>query len=183
MTTGTGRAAFRKMTRDDFDARLGRMNADQSRGAGSKARRNADREHPFLYLLAGFGSAYLVMTVARNREAIEASLRQGSLPAQYGDWVLGGTAALLAVSAVMLGLHVFRLVLRRGTDRRNSGGLLAGVIAAGALIHTPPSVVDAAYGMLDGNSRDLIVAATSSVQDNFPGIDFSTAAFTSSNGR
>ena len=61
------------------------------------------------------------------------------------------------------------------TEQRSTSG--GGALAAGALVYTPASVFDAGLGMIDQNSRSLIVAASSTAN-----IDLASIAFVSSNG-
>ena len=169
---------FRKMTQQDFQARVKRIDPEYySHGEVKKTFSSPAR--PFMSLIMGFGWAYVVISVARNRSHIEHSLLQGNLPAEYHDFIFFILAALLAVSAVMLGIHLFRFLMSRraSTGKRNSGGLLVGALAAGALVYTPASVFDAGLGMIDQNSRSLIMAASSNVN-----VDFASVSFVSSNG-
>ncbi len=169
---------FRKMTQQDFKARVSRIDPEFSRH-GEVKKSFSSPARPIMSLIMGFGWAYLVISVARNRGHIENSLLQGNLPAEYHDYVFFMLAALLAVSAVMLGIHLFRFLMARraSTNKCNSGGLLAGALAAGALVYTPASVFDAGLGMIDQNSRSLLVAASSTAN-----IDLASIAFVSSNG-
>ncbi|WP_417721456.1 hypothetical protein [Salipiger sp.] len=173
--------AFRKMTQDDFAARVRRLDSGYGRTVIGRTEAPVN-ERPFLSILGGFVLAYVVISVARNREFLEDSLHQGNLPAQYHQVIFGVLAALLAISAVMVLYHLFRWTTKRGAKKRNSGSLLAGAMAAGVLIYTPASVFEAGFNMLDPNSRQIILAATSSVQETLPGVDFGSVAFVSSQG-
>ncbi|WP_186766613.1 hypothetical protein [Puniceibacterium confluentis] len=135
------------------------------------------------WTLAGFGWCYLVIAVANRKEHIRESLLQGSLPANTHDTIFAVLAALLAISGVMLGLHVLRFLTKRGASKGNSGNLLFGALAAAALVYTPASVFEAGYGLLDENSRSLLQAAHTTVKDSVPGIDWAGAVMVASNGR
>ena len=167
---------FRKLTQQDFKARVGRVDASVSR-RGAATTTFSSPARPLVSLILGFGWAYLVIAVSRNRGHIEHSLLQGSLPAEYHDHVLFMLAGLLAMSAVMLGLHLFRFLMARRTSagKRNSGGLLAGALAAGALVYTPPSVFDAGLGLIDENSRALFTAASSTTKIDFAAISLAAS--------
>lgn len=171
--------AFRKMTRDDFAARVRRVDPEFHSGAGRCPAKRV-KERPFLCMFGGFVLAYVVISVARNRDYLEESLRQGSLPAHMHGYVIGLLAAFLAFAFVAVLYHLGRWITRRGAEKRNSGGLLAGAVAAGALVYTPASVFEAGYGMLDPNSRKVLQSATSTVKGNLPGVDLASIVFVSS---
>lgn len=168
---------FRKQTQQDFQQRVKRI--DPHYHAHGSAKRTAQRpSRPVLSLLLGFGWATLLVTVARNRSQIEDSLLQGTLPAQYHDYVFYMLAGLLAISAVLLAgpprpLH---RAARRAPRRRNSGGLLAGAAAAAVLAYTPADVFDTGLGLLHENSGTLIQAAAGSAN-----VDLASITFVSSN--
>ncbi|MCR8546318.1 hypothetical protein M4578_00645 [Salipiger sp. P9] len=169
------------MTREDFQARVKRVDPQYFRHGPRKIHQSGTAR-PFLFLSMGFAWAYLVISVARNRAYVEQSLLQGSLPAEYHGYIFHGLAALLSVSAVMMLLHLFRYCLRRsGPAKRNSGGLLMGATAAALLVYTPPGVFETGFGMLDDNSRAVILAASSGVKNAVP-VDFASVAFVSSQG-
>ncbi|APZ54956.1 hypothetical protein [Salipiger abyssi] len=163
--------AFRKMTRDDFNTRVKRLDPQYFQHGDTKpvatCRATA---HPYLCLLLGFGWAYLIFAIAGKRSLIETSLMRGSIPVQYHDYIFYALAALLAVSAVMLAIHVLRYVcLRRGRPgRSNSGGLLVGAAAAAALAYMPSSVLEAGFGLLDDNSKTFIMATSQGVREAMP---------------
>lgn len=79
----------------------------------------------------------------------------------------------------MLAMHLLRYVFtcKGGTRKGNSGGLLFGAMLAAGVVYTPDSVFEAAFGLLDTNSRSLIVAAA----DKMP-VDLGNIAFVSSSG-
>lgn len=168
---------FRKQTQQDFQQRVKRI--DPHYHAHGSAKRTAQRpSRPVLSLLLGFGWATLLVTVARNRSQIEDSLLQGTLPAQYHDYVFYMLAGLLAISAVLLAGHLVRFIVPRGArhGRRNSGGLLAGAVAAAVLAYTPADVFDTGLGLLHENSGTLIQAAAGSAN-----VDLASITFVSSN--
>ncbi len=174
------RYAFRKQTKSDFTARLQRI--DPVQGARNNAADKTSRR-PVFWTLTGFGWCYLVLCIASRKEHIRESLLQGSMPAQSHDMILAGLAALLAVSGVMLGIHLLRYVTKRGAVRANSGNLLFGALAAVTLIYTPPSVFEAGFGMLDANSRSILLAAHATVKQTVPDVDWAGIVLLASNGR
>ncbi|APX24209.1 MAG: hypothetical protein CML50_15465 [Rhodobacteraceae bacterium] len=174
--------AFRKMTHDDFTARLHRLSA-QNGATPANNHGTAQVQHPYLMMMAGFIWAYFMFSVARKRDHIEISLRQGDLPERYHDYVIYGLAALLAVSAVMLALHLVRFLIARRRARRGtpSGRLLVGAIAAAALFYTPASVYETAFGLLDGNAQAMILSASESVSTVLPA-ELTTASLATTPG-
>ncbi|EIE52322.1 hypothetical protein AL036_04740 [Salipiger aestuarii] len=168
------------MTRQDFNSRVKRIDPYYASGNSSNASvLNADTARPFLWLLVGFGWAYVCLAVARNRDVIEHSLLQGRLAHEHHAYVFYGLAAMLGISAVMLAIHFVRYTFtdKRSATKGNSGGLLFGAMIAAGIVYTPASVFEAAFGLLDDNSRSLIVAATEAVP-----VDFGSVAFVSSAG-
>ncbi|KMK67526.1 hypothetical protein [Puniceibacterium sp. IMCC21224] len=172
--------AFRKQSKTDFNDRLRRLNS--SHGSAGSYRQGADTNsaRPILFTLLGFAWFYTVITVAERKSHLKLSLVQGNLPAQYHDMIMAGLGALLAVSGVMLVLHLVRYLMKRGAKRSNSGGILVGALVAATLVYTPPSVFEAGFGMLDSNSRSLIMAASSTVTGNVSGLDWSAIQLVSS---
>ncbi|MDO6587876.1 hypothetical protein Q4543_20390 [Salipiger sp. 1_MG-2023] len=172
--------AFRKMTQDDFQARIKRVDPCYVQASRRpEATTPPAPSRPFVSLLLGFGWAFVCLSVARNRDSIETSLLRGKLDTQYHDYIFYGLAALLAISAVMLAMHLLRYLFActRGATKGNSGGLLFGAMLAAGFVYTPDSVFEAAFGLLDTNSRSLIVAAA----DKMP-VDLGNIAFVSSSG-
>ncbi|MGR3272486.1 hypothetical protein [Thalassococcus profundi] len=175
--------AFRKQTRSDFDSRLKRLDPAFSKHGHKAYQKDTTPERPILCALAGFGWFYLVIGIARNKAYIQDSLLQGSLAPQHQDLVVSGLGALLAVSGVMILLHLVRFFLKSGPRRTNSRNLLMGATAALALVYTPPSVFQAGLGMMDENSRSLILAAHSTVKSSVPGVDWDKVALVTSLGQ
>ncbi|MFZ5963861.1 hypothetical protein ACOXXX_12985 [Thalassococcus sp. BH17M4-6] len=175
--------AFRKQTRGDFESRLKRLDPAFADGTGLRSKTDATQRRPGLSMLAGFGWFYVVILIANRKDQIRDSLSQGTLPADYHDMIIIGLGAVLAVSGVMLLLHLFRVLTGSGNKRSNSKGLLTGATAAFALIYTPPSVVDTAIGMLDSNSRSILMAAHSTVTSSVPGVDWNNVTLVSSLGK
>ena len=175
---------FRKQNHQDFRNRIKRVDPVFYRWGERGAIADATPHRPFGSLLMGFGWAYLVISVSNNRAVLESSLRQGSLPEQYHDMIFMGLAALLAMSLVMLAIHLFRFFAgRKGGKRRNSGALLTGVMGALMLIYTPASVWQTGFGMMDGNSRSFVMAASATMSEVIPGVDLNSAVFVSSIGK
>lgn len=145
---------------------------------------DATPSRPFGALLMGFGWAYLVVSISNNRDVLETSLAQGSLPDRLHGYVFMILAGLLAMSVIMLALHVFRfLTMRKGGKKKNSGALLMGVLGALTLTYTPASVWQTGFGMMDVNSRSFVIAASDTVKDAIPEVDFGNVAFASSIGK
>ncbi len=169
------RHAFRKMTRQDFSSRVARIDPEY---ASIKIAADARPARPFMALMMGFGWGYLCLAVARNRDFIEQSLLQGTLSQAHRDHVFHALAALLAVSAVMLVVHFLRFTFtpKHSATRGNSGGLLLGAMMAAGVVHTPPGVMEAAFGLLDDNSRSLIIAASEAVPAELRAVDFVSSA-------
>ena len=174
---------FRTQSQLDFQSRISRVDNASCRRLDTGSVTDTTARRPFGSILAGFAWAYVVIAVASNRAVLESSLRQGSLPAEYHDYIFMGLAALVAVSLVMLCLHVLRLVARRGARRTNSRGMLIGVMGALTLVYTPSGVWDTGLAMMDRKSRNLLLSASSSVSEALPGVDFGTISFASSQGK
>lgn len=138
---------------------------------------------PIACTVLGFIWFYTVIMVAEKQAHLKASLVQGNLPAQYHEMVMAGLGALLAVSGVALAIHLLRYVARQGAKKSNSRGILTGAIVAAALVYTPPGVFEAGFGMLDMNSQQFLLAASSTVTANVPGVDWSAIQLVSSYSR
>lgn len=175
--------AFTKQTQGDFQARLKRVDPAFARHGHAAYAKNETPTRPVFWTLAGFGWFYLVISVARNKSYIRDSLAQGSLPSHYHDAIFAALAAILAVSAVILILHIVSFFAKRGPKRSNSRGILIGALAAGALVYTPPSVLQTGFGMLDPNAQSLLLAAHSGVKKSVPGVDWDNIALVSSYGK
>ncbi|MBV2361018.1 hypothetical protein KUH32_14735 [Thalassococcus sp. CAU 1522] len=173
--------SFRKQTQDDFRQRVKRIDPVYA-GGGLVPAKDTTPRRPVLSVLMGFAWVYIVITVANNRDTIEISLTQGALDPRLHSWVFGALAALLMISAVMLGIHVLRFFAKSAAKRGNSGSVLAGALGAVLLIYTPPGVWDAGFRMLDSNSRGVLQSATQTLGDALPGVDFNKAIFVSSRG-
>lgn len=171
--------SFRKQDHTDFRRRVKTVDPVFYRWGEKGTRKDATVQRPMTSALLGFGWGYLVVAVANNRELIETSLRQGNLTRDIQGYIMMAMAGLLAASFVMLLLHLFRYVTKRGAKRRNSGGLLIGALGALVLSYTPASVWDFGLEMMDGNSRAFVQNAS----DVIPGLDLSGVAFVSSQGR
>jgi len=173
---------FRKQTYDDFRRRIKCVDPVYYRwGEGKRSDMTPPRR--FASLVLGFICAYIVVTISNNRVLLENSLRQGTLPEDTQSQILMALSALLAISLVMVGLHLLRfLLLRKGGKKSNSGAVLAGVIGALTLIHMPPSVWYKGLGMMDVDGRALMLTASARVEDAI-GVDFGQAVFVSSQGQ
>lgn len=177
------RGTFKTRNHGDFRRRVKRVDPVFYRWGERGSARDTTVKRPFGAVLLGFFWAYLVISVGRNRATLEQSLGQGSLSADVQSWIMAGLAALLAVSVVMLALHLFRYFVQNGGKKHNSGALLVGVLGALVLVYTPASVWNTGFGMLDDNSRNLLLTASSTVEDALPGVDFGSVAFVSSTGQ
>ncbi|HBT02174.1 MAG TPA: hypothetical protein DEB47_20500 [Citreicella sp.] len=161
------RYAFRKLTHDDFMLRVQRVDPHFAHH-GHSAPRAPRSTLSVLSPLLGFGWFWVVFTLARDPDRIRASLMQGSLPSQHHDVILGTLAAMLAVSGVMILIHGLRCVLRRGPARRSSGGLLAGVLVAGALLHTPGPVRSQILALAETQTTGAIAATEARLRNLLP---------------
>lgn len=170
---------FEKQTHAEFRKRIKRVDPSFYRWGERGNARDATVKRPFASLLGGFIGAYVIVSVSNNRDYLESSLMQGSLDGQLQEKIMMALAALVAISFILVGVHVFRfLVLRRGGKKSNSGALLTGVLGALMLIYTPASVWQTGFGMMDDTSRSLMLAASDAT-----GVDFGKAVFVSSLGR
>ncbi|WP_136442501.1 hypothetical protein [Pacificoceanicola onchidii] len=151
----------KNQTRSDFRRRVKSVDPSFYRWGSGGVRKDTTVERPIGSALLGFGWAYLVITIASNRPLIEQSLAQGALPEQYHVHVFMALAVLLASSGVMLLVHLMRYVTGSGGKRRNSGGLLIGVLGAVTLIYTPAHVWESGLSILDGTSRSMVQVAAS----------------------
>lgn len=174
---------FRKQTHQDFRLRIKRVDPVFHRWGERGYARDKTAKRPFGSVLMGFGWAYLVISVGNNRSHLEASLQTGSLSQDMQGWILAGLASLLAISGVMLCIHIFRYFFHYGGKKQNSGALLVGALGAMVLVYTPASVWSTGYGMLDDNSRSLLLTASATVEDALPGVDLGNVVFVSSVGK
>ncbi|MFZ7093655.1 hypothetical protein [Primorskyibacter sp. 2E233] len=172
-----------KQTHQDFQRRIKSIDPTFYRTGERGVVKDVTTSRPIGSALLGFGWAYIVVSVANNRGVIEGSLRQGSLPDHYHAYILMVLAALLAASCVMLLMHLFRFLTKSGGKKRNSGGMLVGVLGAMVLVYTPTSVWEAGFNMMDGNSRAFVQTASATMSDALPGINFGNVSFVSSQGR
>lgn len=171
--------AARKQSHAEFSARVARVNRNFVKRGGY--RRPPRPGQPIASTLMGFGWIYVVIAVAVNRETIEASLRQGSLPLDYHGYILGALTALLAASTVLLAMHLLRCVSCRGPARSNSRAILLGALGAMALVFTPDAVWQTGAAMLDTRSMDVLTFAGKTIEDGL-NIDFSSITLASSSG-
>ncbi len=161
---------FRKQTHDDYLARVSRVNA-----SFLATHRDRSHEHPIAFGLLGFLWFYLVLSIATRKSDILSSLQSGALPEDMHNLVLSVIAVMLGTSLVVLIYHLARFVIRQH-DRRNSGGLVFGAIAALGLTLTPPAVLEAGYGLLDDNTRTLVATT----QNKMRNIDWNEVVMVSS---
>ncbi|MHA6344047.1 hypothetical protein [Roseivivax sp. CAU 1761] len=119
---------------------------------------------------------YLVAGLARNQDYLRDSLAQSVLTPAGQNIVMAALGALLAVSAILILLHIGRFLLRPRGARGPSGPLLGGVLGALAVIYTPPGMVDFGLTLIDDNSRSLLSAANGKVEDTM-GISLEKVAF------
>ncbi len=173
---------FRKLSHADFRLRVARVDPRFARLGEAAYAKDATPSRPFAMTLVGFGWIYMVSSISNRRDHIATSLRQGSLPEHYHDWIFGGLAVLLAASVVLLLLHVLRYSYKTGAKKKNSGGILMGALVALTLFYTPASVWDMGFGMLDGNSQQVILAANTAFEQTFPNLTLDNVAFVSSQG-
>lgn len=172
-----------KQTRNDFQNRVKRIDPQFHRmGEAAYASDKAPRRRT-VSVLMGFGWVYLVAAIGTNRDHIATSLEQGSLPAAYHDHVFMGLTVLLAASCVLLCMHVVRYFLKSGNRSRNSGGILVGAMGALAVFYAPTDVWTAGFGMMDGNSKNLLLTASAALEETFPGINVDSMTYVLSSNR
>ncbi|WP_226623778.1 hypothetical protein [Alloyangia pacifica] len=152
------------MTHADFEARIRRIDPQFAKHGGSEAATSRASTRPLVSGLFGFAWAGVIIAVARNQDSLKSSLLQGSLPSEYHVYVLGAVAALLAVSGVLVMMHLLRAIGGRGTARGNSAGVLTGIAAAVTLSMIPAQTYEAGLGLLNENSRAMLVSASNSVR-------------------
>ncbi|SFE00244.1 hypothetical protein [Roseivivax sediminis] len=164
--------AIRKQTKADFAARVQRVAPGYGRSRTAPPPQSGS---PFALGLLGFAWIYLAVSVAQNRGHLHASIEASALPPHAQVWVMAGLAAMLAVSAVMVIVHLARL-LRRG-HRGTSGSILAGGLFAMAFCHIPTGIFEAGIAMLDFNTSRLLRSAGATMQDGV-GFDLVSISFT-----
>ncbi|PYG31750.1 hypothetical protein [Pelagimonas varians] len=172
----------RKLTQLDFRQRVKRVDSNVH-ATEHGARAETGRSRTFKASVVGFGWAYAILFLAANRPAIDAYLSQGVLPSQYHTSVVAGLTIAIAVSMVLLVVHVLRAVFQRGRQRTASAGLLFGTGLALALSYAPPSVWAAGHTMFDDHLRGFVLSANDSMDMEFPEIDFSELTFVTSAGK
>lgn len=172
-----------KQTHSDFMLRVRRVDPKfHTHGEAAYAKDRRPRRRTVSTLL-GFGWIYTVTAIANGRDHIAGSLREGSLPTEYHPWIFAGLTVLLAVSAVMILLHIARWLFHGGNKKRNSGGILLGALGALMLFYTPASLWTQGFGMLDGHSRTVLSQAGAALEDTLPGIRIETVSFVASSSR
>lgn len=174
--------AIRNLTHADFRQRISRVDKRFHRLGEAAYAKDATVPRPFGSTLTGFAWIYVVVAVSTNRELIASSLRQGSLPTEYHDWIFNGLAAMIVASFVMLALHVFRYFVKSGGKRTNSGAVLVGAIGALVLFYAPSDVWSTGFGMLDGHSQNALMTAGAAIEGTFPGLAVQDLTFVSSAG-
>lgn len=173
---------FRKLTQEDFRQRVARVDPRFARMGHAAYAKDGTAARPFGMVLVGFAWIYMVAAISNRRDHILGSLRQGSLPEQYHDWVMHGLAVMLAASMVLLGLHLLRFKTKTGGKKKNSGGILMGALGALTLYYMPASAWNVGFGLLDGNSQQVVMAANQTFQQAFPNLTLDNVAFVSSQG-
>lgn len=153
---------FRKLGKNDFQARLKRIDGLQGGHGGSQGSNRRDK--PLFSALLGFGWFYAALGIGMNKTKIEASLAQGNLAANVQTYIVGILAVLLIITAVMLCVHVFRFVVG-GRARRNSGGLVMGAIGAIGFVSAPPELWSLGYDLLDNNAQMIVYNIQNTIAD------------------
>lgn len=174
---------FRKQTRQDFRGRVKRIDPKFYRMGDRAYAKDKTPRRRLLSVLTGFGWAYVVMAVATNKDQVAAALAQQGVPAVHHGTVFIGLAVLVAVSCVLIGVHGLRFMLHHGNRGRNSGGLLAGALAAVTLFHAPTALWQTGFGLMDNHSQTLLQTASTAIEKQFPGVGIGTLTFVSSSGR
>lgn len=174
--------ALKKQSHLDFRSRIKRVDPRFFRMGNHAYARDTTPRRGTLSMLTGFGWIYLAASIANNRDHIAASLRQGSLPAEYHPYIFGVLTAMLAASTVMVLLHLMRYLFNDGNKKRNSGGILLGGLGALMLFYTPADVWNQGFGMLDGHSQNMLQHAGAAIEEAFPGVRIDDVAFVTSGG-
>ncbi|MCT4556097.1 MAG: hypothetical protein N4A53_15550 [Pelagimonas sp.] len=175
--------SFRKLTRRDFQKRANRVAPGYAGDLLSKVQNDQSPSHPILSAGMGFLWGYLTLSIATRRAEIEGSLTQGSLPAQTQHWVMMALAAFVTVSAVMLVLHLIRMVILRGGKRSNSRGVLIGAVLAGGVIYSPPELWETGGLLIDAKTHSLLRGASEQVETILPEGVLDRIIYASSMGR
>ncbi|SLN27728.1 hypothetical protein ROJ8625_01148 [Roseivivax jejudonensis] len=174
------RYSIRKQTRQDFDARVRRLDPHYARTGQSSGAAKSRNRSPLVWSVFGFVWIYVTASVARNQAFLRDSLAQGNLSSDAQYAVMAGLGAMLAISAVMVLWHLSRVLVRRRERRGASTPILCGGALALALCYTPPSVLENGLQMLDPNTSKLLRTAQNTVSDGM-GIDLGSVSFTSLN--
>lgn len=177
------RPVSRKLAHADFRSRVARVDPRFARLGHAAYAKDKTPSRPFGMALLGFGWIYLVASISNRKDHIAASLKQGNLPAQYHDWIFMMLTMLLAGSLVLLAMHLLRYFWKTGGKKRNSGGILIGALGALMLFYTPASVWQMGYGMLDGNSQQILASAGDALDDALGTLPLDSIAMVSSQGR
>ena len=169
--------SFRKLTRNDFSARVSVVERTYQKRVPYHRRRDRSGERPVFWLLCSFGWTYVAVFIALNRRIVELTVAD-NLPREHHAAAMAGVAAVLTISMILLGYHVLRGVFR-APRYYNSGAILAGFAAAIALHCLPFNAVGSAYALLD---KDVRIALENTVQKVSP-IDLSAVRTVSSDSR
>ncbi|SFQ27384.1 hypothetical protein SAMN05421853_103163 [Roseivivax halotolerans] len=169
---------FKKQGLQEFKARIGRVDSFYARHGFSKPIVSNRCERPVLWSIIGFAWIGFVISIAENRAYLEESLAQGALSAQHRDWILYALAALVVVSAIKLGFHAMRCLLRGREQRGVSGSLLVGALGAIVVTQIPADALHGGVEVLGAGTQAILLAATDTAEKTI-GVDTSTIAFVS----
>lgn len=168
----------RKLGQQDFRDRLKRVDGHFARHGYSKSVIRNRNERPMLWTFIAFVWIFFVISVAENRDYLEASLAQGSLTAELRDYVLYALTGLVVVSGVALGFHLVRFLFKGRDFRGASGSVLAGACGAILLTQAPAAALQDGVSVLTGTSQLLASVVSNGAQD-ITGIDVSDVRFVS----
>ena len=170
--------SFRKLNRDDFSARIDTVQRAYNQRTPYAYRRDRTGERPVFWTFFSLVWTYVAIFISFNRPQVDSFLSAKKIPAHLHDPILSALAAALAVSAILLVVHILRALIRtRGYY--NSGSILLGFALAAGLHLTPSSVYQSLFGMLDDDTQDVLATTASKVMS----IDWNDIVVVSSQGQ
>lgn len=168
----------RKLGQQDFRDRLQRVDGHFARHGYAKTIVRNRNERPWLWTVIGFIWIFLVVSIAENRDYLEASLAQGSLQAEFRDYIFYALTGLVMVSVVALGFHLLRFLFKRRDFRGASGSILAGALGAVMLTQAPPTLLKDSANAVFGTGQ-VLAGMIGDPGIPAPGIDISNVDYVS----
>ncbi|WP_143042225.1 hypothetical protein [Citreimonas salinaria] len=156
-----------KQTQVDFRQRVRRIaaasQADRPRAQGA--------HRPVVNALAGAGAAVPLYAATGPTFGPNTLSWLAWLPAPLRDEALMLVAAAIGAALVLLLVHGLRLVMRRGTEARNSAAALTGASTAATALMVFTTMPDAALAGYADVPLDAVRAAVLQVTQVIPGLD------------